>query len=308
MSIRASNKRWIAALSAALMVCVCASASAQNYSLGDEADEVATIQTALKQLKLYSAGITGHYGEKTEAAVKKFQKKYAFEDNGIVDEDTRAALYEAAGITYIASGSSSSSSSSASSSSSSSVSGSAILRYGTRSDEVLKLQQNLTKLGLYTGTISGHYGSITEAAVMNFQRKNGLSADGIAGAKTLAKIEEKVNGTSSSSSSGSSSSSSSSGNAAANSSNGLLKYGVRSDAVRTLQQNLKTLGYYDGSVTGNFGRLTKEARLQLPEGQRPFRRRRCGREDALLHLRQALRKQQLERFEQLRQQRFEQLQ
>ena len=88
MSIRASNKRWIAALSAALMVCVCASASAQNYSLGDEADEVATIQTALKQLKLYSAGITGHYGEKTEAAVKKFQKKYAFEDNGIVDEDT----------------------------------------------------------------------------------------------------------------------------------------------------------------------------------------------------------------------------
>ena len=257
MSIRASNKRWIAALSAALMVCVCASASAQNYSLGDEADEVATIQTALKQLKLYSAGITGHYGEKTEAAVKKFQKKYAFEDNGIVDEDTRAALYEAAGI---ASGSSSSSSSSASSSSSSSVSGSAILRYGTRNDEVLKLQQNLTKLGLYTGTISGHYGSITEAAVMNFQRKNGLSADGIAGAKTLAKIEEKVNGTSSSSSSGSSSSSSSSSsNAAANSSNGLLKYGVRSDAVRTLQQNLKTLGYYDGSVTGNFGRLTKEA-------------------------------------------------
>ena len=182
MSIRASNKRWIAALSAALMVCVCASASAQNYSLGDEADEVATIQTALKQLKLYSAGITGHYGEKTEAAVKKFQKKYAFEDNGIVDEDTRAALYEAAGITYTASGSSSSSSSSAaSSSSSSSVSGSAILRYGTRSDEVIKLQQNLTKLGLYTGTISGHYGSITEAAVMNFQRKNGLSADGIAG-------------------------------------------------------------------------------------------------------------------------------
>lgn len=55
MSIRASNKRWIAALSAALMVCVCASACAQDYSLGDEADEIATIQTALKQLKLYSA-------------------------------------------------------------------------------------------------------------------------------------------------------------------------------------------------------------------------------------------------------------
>ena len=69
MSIRASNKRWIAALSAALMVCVCASACAQDYSLGDEADEIATIQTALKQLKLYSAGITGHYGGFSDAAV-----------------------------------------------------------------------------------------------------------------------------------------------------------------------------------------------------------------------------------------------
>lgn len=257
MSIRASNKRWIAALSAALMVCVCASACAQDYSLGDEADEIATIQTALKQLKLYSAGITGHYGEKTETAVKKFQKKYALEDNGIVNEATRAALYEAAGITYTAS-SGSSSSPSSSSSSSSTVSDSSILRYGTRSDEVMKLQQNLTALGLYSGTISGHYGSITEAAVMNFQRKNGLSADGIAGAKTLAKIAEAVNGSSSSSSSNSSSSSSSSGSSGSSSSS-LLKYGTNSEAVRTLQQNLKTLGYYTGSVTGNFGRLTKEA-------------------------------------------------
>ena len=273
MSIRASNKRWIAALSAALMVCVCASASAQNYSLGDEADEVATIQTALKQLKLYSAGITGHYGEKTEAAVKKFQKKYAFEDNGIVDEDTRAALYEAAGITYTASGSSSSSSSSAaSSSSSSSVSGSAILRYGTRSDEVLKLQQNLTKLGLYTGTISGHYGSITEAAVMNFQRKNGLSADGVAGAKTLSSISGKLSGNSSSGNSSSSGSSNSNSNSSGSSSSNnssdsstllntsvMLQQGSSSSEVLKLQNMLASLGFYTGNKTGNFGALTADA-------------------------------------------------
>ena len=48
------------------------------------------------------------------------------------------------------------------------MSDSSILRYGTRSDEVMKLQQNLTALGLYSGTISGHYGSITEAAVNEF--------------------------------------------------------------------------------------------------------------------------------------------
>ena len=267
MSIRASNKRWIAALSAALMVCVCASACAQDYSLGDEADEIATIQTALKQLKLYSAGITGHYGEKTETAVKKFQKKYALEDNGIVNEATRAALYEAAGITYTASSGSSSSSSSSPSSSSSTVSDSSILRYGTRSDEVMKLQQNLTALGLYSGTISGHYGSITEAAVMNFQRKNGLSADGVAGSKTLAAITGKLSGSSSSGSnntnSGSSSSSSSSGSSSSSSTtlntSVMLQQGSSGDEVLKLQNMLTTLGFYTGNKTGNFGALTADA-------------------------------------------------
>lgn len=233
------------------MVCVCATASAQSYRLGDEADEIATIQTALKQLKLYSAGITGHYGEKTETAVKKFQKKYALEDNGVVDEATRAALYEAAGITYTAGSSSSGTSSSNSSVSSAGTT----LRYDMRGDAVLKLQQDLNKLGYYSGTISGHFGSKTEAAVMSFQKANGLSADGIAGSKTLAKIATALG----SSSSGSSSNSSSSNSSSSSSSSSLLKQGTKSEAVRTLQQNLKTLGYYTGSVTGNFGPLTKEA-------------------------------------------------
>ena len=251
MKFRASNKRWISALAAAVMVCVCATASAQSYRLGDEADEIATIQTALKQLKLYSAGITGHYGEKTETAVKKFQKKYALEDNGVVDEATRAALYEAAGITYTAGSSSSGTSSSNSSVSSAGTT----LRYDMRGDAVLKLQQDLNKLGYYSGTISGHFGSKTEAAVMSFQKANGLSADGIAGSKTLAKIATALG----SSSSGSSSNSSSSNSSSSSSSSSLLKQGTKSEAVRTLQQNLKTLGYYTGSVTGNFGPLTKEA-------------------------------------------------
>lgn len=251
MKFRASNKRWISALAAAVMVCVCATASAQSYRLGDEADEIATIQTALKQLKLYSAGITGHFGEKTETAVKKFQKKYALENNGVVDEATRAALYEAAGITYTAGSSSSGTSSSSSSVSSAGTT----LRYDMRGDAVLKLQQDLNKLGYYSGTISGHFGSKTEAAVMSFQRANGLSADGIAGSKTLAKIATALG----SSSSGSSSNSSSSNSSSSSSSSSLLKQGTKSEAVRTLQQNLKTLGYYTGSVTGNFGPLTKEA-------------------------------------------------
>ena len=37
----ASRKKWIAVSAAALMLCMCALASAQSYTLGDEADEIA---------------------------------------------------------------------------------------------------------------------------------------------------------------------------------------------------------------------------------------------------------------------------
>ena len=255
MYICASKKKWMAVLLTVLMLSLCAAAGAQTYHLGDEADEIATIQTALKKLKVYSGDITGHYGSKTESAVKLFQKKYALEDDGVAGEDTIKALYEAAGITYAGSSSGSSSSSSASSNDSS------LLRHGTKSDAVRKMQEDLTKLGYYTGNITGNFGNLTEAAVMSFQRANGLTADGVAGAKTLAKIASKLSGSSSSSSANSSSSSSSN---SSSSSSTLLKYGVSGSAVRTLQQNLKTLGYYSsGSVTGNYGNLTKEAVYQF---------------------------------------------
>lgn len=255
MKLRASGKKRLAAALCALMLCACATASAQSYSIGDEADEIATIQTALKQLKLYSAEITGHYGEKTQAAVKLFQKRYALTDDGIAGEATIAALYEAAGITSQTSTASGTVSVTASSDSGT------LLRHGTRSDAVLRLQQDLTRLGYYSGNITGHYGTMTEAAVMSFQRRNGLSADGIAGAKTLAKIASAL-GNSASSSGATDSASTSSGSSASSGASGsstLLKYGVKSEAVRTMQQNLKDLGYYSGSVTGNFGSITKDA-------------------------------------------------
>ena len=80
------------------------------------------------------------------------------------------------------------------------------LRYGSRGDKVKELQQKLKRWGFYTGSIDGIFGSGTQAAVKNFQKKNGLTADGIVGPKTAAALG--MNLTSSSSSSGSSSSSS----------------------------------------------------------------------------------------------------
>ena len=50
------------------------------------------------------------------------------------------------------------------------------------------IQEKLTELGLYTDTIDGINGSTTKIGIRAFQRLNGLSVDGIAGPKTLAKL------------------------------------------------------------------------------------------------------------------------
>ena len=59
-------------------------------------------------------------------------------------------------------------------------------RYGSRGDEVKQIQTKLKQWGYYNGSIDGIYGTKTQEAVKYFQRKNGLTVDGIAGPKTLA--------------------------------------------------------------------------------------------------------------------------
>lgn len=78
----------------------------------------------------------------------------------------------------------------------------ALSKYGSRGSEVTQIQTKLKRWGYYSGSVDGIYGTQTVNAVKYFQRKNGLTADGIAGPATL-----KAMGITSSSSSSSSSSS-----------------------------------------------------------------------------------------------------
>ena len=61
----------------------------------------------------------------------------------------------------------------------------ALSKYGSRGDEVTQIQTKLKRWGYYTGNIDGIYGTKTVEAVKYFQRKNGLTVDGIAGPATL---------------------------------------------------------------------------------------------------------------------------
>lgn len=61
----------------------------------------------------------------------------------------------------------------------------AAYKRGSYGSTVRQIQEKLSNWGYYSGSIDGVYGSRTEEAVKKFQRKNGLTADGIAGSATL---------------------------------------------------------------------------------------------------------------------------
>ncbi|MEA5016714.1 MAG: peptidoglycan-binding protein [Candidatus Limiplasma sp.] len=64
------------------------------------------------------------------------------------------------------------------------------IRVGDKGDAVRTLQRRLAELGYYTGDVDGVYGNQTRRAVERFQYYHGLSADGIAGKRTLTVLYE----------------------------------------------------------------------------------------------------------------------
>ncbi len=56
---------------------------------------------------------------------------------------------------------------------------------GSRGSEVRQIQTKLRQLGYYKGSIDGIFGPDTKKAVISFQKSCGITADGIAGPKTL---------------------------------------------------------------------------------------------------------------------------
>ena len=230
----------------ACLIVAAACASAQSYRYGDQAGEISVIQEALEELDLYYADITGHYGTKTERAVKLFQKKYGLDQTGVADEETLSKLYVIAEIDDAPI---------VSESIGPAYSSSTTLRRDSSGSAVRKLQEDLHELDFYDGNITGKYGGLTQEAVRLFQKEHDLDADGIAGPKTLAKLaalmgESVSNGLPSL------------GTALAPSvQNGMttLRHGMQGDTVKQLQEDLDELDYYSGTVTGRFGNLTKEA-------------------------------------------------
>lgn len=60
----------------------------------------------------------------------------------------------------------------------------AVLRQGASGGEVKEVQRRLKLWGYYNGSVDGVFGAGTKKAVIAFQKKNGLTADGVVGQST----------------------------------------------------------------------------------------------------------------------------
>ncbi|WP_374713134.1 spore cortex-lytic enzyme [Symbiobacterium terraclitae] len=64
----------------------------------------------------------------------------------------------------------------------------ATLRWGSRGNDVCVAQRRLKAWGYYTGAVDCIYGRLTYAAVTLFQKRNGLTVDGVVGPETWAAL------------------------------------------------------------------------------------------------------------------------
>ena len=140
---------------------------------GCTGDAVKTLQDKLNALGYNSGNVDGIFGAKTYAAVTAFQKANSLGVDGIVGKLTWGKLYGVSPAMPVET---------------TTVVGRPMVSYGSRGDAVRKLQELLNALGYDCGSVDGIFGSKTKAAVLAFQKANGLGADGIVGPLTWGKL------------------------------------------------------------------------------------------------------------------------
>ena len=195
-----------------------------SLRMGDSGSAVKDLQTKLKKLGYYDGTVDSTFGSGTYAAVRAFQKKYNLTADGVAGSETLKKLDSA----YKNADSDKDDDS---------------LRKGATGSAVKNLQTKLKKLGFYNASIDGDYGDTTVAAVKAFQKKYNLTADGVAGSETLKKLDSAYKNADSNTSTDDDS----------------LRKGATGTAVKTLQTNLKKLGFYTAYVDGSFGATTERA-------------------------------------------------
>lgn len=190
------------------------------YSVGDESDEIKEFQQRLQKLGYYDGKASGEFTKATAAAVREFQSANGLVVDGNVGPATKALLL-------------------------SSDAQSKVIKLGDSGSDVVAIQKRLAELGyMRAANATGYFGEITQEAVMAFQRRNSLGADGKVGTVTLNTLNSskaKKAASSSSSSGSSSSGSSSSGSSSGSSSSGSSSSGSSSSGSSSSSTGVERL-------------------------------------------------------------------
>lgn len=141
---------------------------------GSKGAAVVDMQNKLKKTKLYTGKANGVYDSATKNAVVAFQKKYKLKADGIAGPTTLSKLDSVAAATKSAT---------------TAVKKYPTLKLGSQGTAVKDMQNKLIKTKNYKGKALGKYDASTRSAVIAFQKKYKLKADGIAGPATLAKLD-----------------------------------------------------------------------------------------------------------------------
>lgn len=185
----------VAIATTVVMVFGSTSASASSAVLKKESkgNEVTALQKDLKRLGYLSADATGYFGDATENAIKKVQKEYGYDADGIVGNITLSLVDRLLGRSGTSTAKSGESAT-AKTSTDSDTTTSRLLKEGDENSSVKALQNSLIKLGYLNTNATGYYGPATAAAVKKLQRKYGYKADGITGSATLALVGKLESG------------------------------------------------------------------------------------------------------------------
>ncbi|NLB90162.1 MAG: SH3 domain-containing protein [Clostridiales bacterium] len=227
---------------------------AQNIYLslerGSEGAEVRALQSALIELGFLQEGeIDGVFGGSTKKAVEAFQKKNDLKVTGIADKGLQSLIYEnkprsskgkMLKVKTLA------------------PAANVVMRLNNVGDAVEELQMRLLDLLYEPGEINGVYHKETMAAIKQFQKKNDLKVDGLAGAETreLLYSMQALPATAKPAPSPA---------PLPSPPKNPVKKGDTGDDSALVQERLADLGYYQGMIDGIFGSSSVTALQQFQQ-------------------------------------------
>ena len=215
---------------------------------GSKGNDAKLVQQRLIDLKYLTGKADGIFGSKSVTALKAFQANNKLVADGVAGSGTNAVLFSWLALAADEKATILPTPTPTPKPTEITKDNVTLIKLGVTGSEVLRLQQRLQLLGYYTSTLDGKCESDDVAAIKLFQKKNGLSQDGIAGYDTQVLLYSDNAIMYSGDLAGS-----------LTMSYETLKKGMKGDAVKQLQARLIELKYLSGTPDGVYGTSTAEA-------------------------------------------------